>query len=104
MSLRYMSSRQASTNPSTEPTLPCKTHTCTEIFHYTSGLIEGFWSQESFDEETVCAFEIWGFVFFFGNITSKRRKAELQGTKSHILEGRAGETIPIKSAKRSAGT
>ena len=60
--------------PSTVSTLPYKTHPETfhypssgepdgrEPHHYTSGSIEGLWSKEGLDEETVVyAFGIWGF-------------------------------------------
>ena len=66
MSLYDMTSRQASLYQ-----LPAQyqcsrirpTYSCPETFNYTRGSIEGFWSQEGFDEETGCAIDIWGFLF-----------------------------------------
>ena len=55
-----------------------------------------------FGQETVVyAFEIWGFLVLLKITSSKRRKAELRETKSHLPE-KLGGLYPIKSARRSA--
>ena len=65
VSLCDMCSRQASTNLQHSITLPSEINPYTETFQYTSGSIEGFWTQEGFDEETVvCAFESCSLGFY----------------------------------------
>ena len=74
--------------PSTESTLPCRTHPCTETFHYTNVMVvdqskvSGARRASMRRGECSLCFLNFGFSGFFSGITSnKRRNAEPLGTK-----------------------